>query len=342
MPWETIVVSKPRMWEVPSKQLKGGLCWQDLIVEPMENYRWVDIKTVKRYMEHRNKTLNYDVHFVLRNVGVGVFHLELTDDESEWTPPDIMRLPDWVYLGGGFYDAVVDEGYSYELADYINYFVAEDSVSTHSGSSTKSTDKQGAVRKAIEECAEQKLTGDQALDRIRNAMITTRPEEIKLSRVEMELIARLTQRFCYSACVASAEQFVDDVQANFFTGDTLETVKRMINCSLKKAQIKEHKQYYYDDNHISRYNFPDANVITGALLVKCLMKTTNCNTEDDAGELRRWMEEYPECKAVCLDLALRFKLPFKLDPMATTPTETSTDLDSTGTSPPESTIGSCA
>ncbi|KAK7037443.1 hypothetical protein VNI00_011194 [Paramarasmius palmivorus] len=290
----------------------------------MENYRWVDIKTVKRYMEHRNKTLNYDVHFVLRNVGVGVFHLELTDDESEWTPPDIMRLPDWVYLGGGFYDAVVDEGYSYELADYINYFVARTVFQPTLGLPPRARISKGT------------------LDRIRNAMITTRPEEIKLSRVEMELIARLTQRFCYSACVASAEQFVDDVQANFFTGDTLETVKRMINCSLKKAQIKEHKQYYYDDNHISRYNFPDANVITGALLVKCLMKTTNCNTEDDAGELRRWMEEYPECKAVCLDLALRFKLPFKLDPMATTPTETSTDLDSTGTSPPESTIGSCA
>ncbi|KAK7056597.1 hypothetical protein VNI00_002316 [Paramarasmius palmivorus] len=254
-----------------------------------------------------------------------------------------MRLPDWVYLGGGFYNTVVNEGCSYKLADYTNYFIAEDSVSTHSGSSTKSTDKQGAVHKAIEECAEQKLTGEQALDYIRNTMITTRPEEtVKLSRVKMELITRLTQRFCYSACVASAEQFVDDVQANFFTRDTLETVKRMIDCSLKKAQIKEHKQYYYDNHHILRYNFPDANVITGTLLVECLMKTTNCNTEDNAEELWQWMEEYPECKVVCLDLALRFKLPFKLDPMATTPTEMSTELDSTGTSPPELTIGSCA
>lgn len=94
---------------------------------------------------------------------------------------------------------------------------------------------------------------------------TLETSDCGLSRVDMELIAMALDRFCYSACVASPEDFKDDLCRSYWRGGTMETFKRYRKNELTKrapdAKMKE-KILYLDVNHVSPFTQRNARAST--------------------------------------------------------------------------------
>ena len=93
------------------------------------------------------------------------------------------------------------------------------------------------------------------LDNIRSNILDIK----ELSRVDMEIIARVANCLCFSACVSSSDGFKADILTGTDFGDTIATWERFIgNEAYKGRTLLKEKRLFFNVNRISRYNFDGA------------------------------------------------------------------------------------
>jgi len=87
------------------------------------------------------------------------------------------------------------------------------------------------------------------------------------NRIDMDLIARLLGGHCYSACVASASTFLNDIVGGQPLGNTWQTLDRFLKNQSNKRNKHENvathdhqkaKTLYFTDTHISQFPFAGA------------------------------------------------------------------------------------
>jgi len=79
------------------RSLKGGLCWQDAFIDPTPKLPWAMIKELKYFAKTARLS---NEHFELIMVLPGAYHMEWTEDETEWTVKEILKLPSDLLVGG--------------------------------------------------------------------------------------------------------------------------------------------------------------------------------------------------------------------------------------------------
>lgn len=78
-------------------KLKGGLCWQDAFIDPTPKMKWVTVGDMKYFS---NTYRLSDERFKLFMIVPGAYHMEWTEDETQWTIKDIFKLPNQTLIGG--------------------------------------------------------------------------------------------------------------------------------------------------------------------------------------------------------------------------------------------------
>jgi hypothetical protein len=76
----------------------------------------------------------------------------------------------------------------------------------------------------------------------------------ELARIDMEIITRVSNCLCFSACVSSSNDFKADISSSTDFGDTIATWQRFIrNEEYKSRRIDmREKRLYFNKDHISR------------------------------------------------------------------------------------------
>lgn len=71
----------------------------------------------------------------------------------------------------------------------------------------------------------------------------------ELARIDMEIIARVSNCLCFSACVSSSDDFKADISSGTDFGDTIATWQRFIKNEEYKGRIdmKEKRLYFNED-----------------------------------------------------------------------------------------------
>ena len=142
--------------------------------------------------------------------------------------------------------------------------------------------------------------------------------------MDMEIIARVSNCLCFSACVSSSTDFKTDVLSGINFGDTVATWERFIKNETLKSRpffLKE-ERLYFDVDHISRYKFDGAHKIRlskiQSLLEECwkYKNTPSENWEEKDESLKKLMafanrkEKY---KMILDDIKMRFGIVFTGD-----------------------------
>lgn len=244
------------MWESLKKHDKKseGRCWMDLTVVSGMTRRWPTVKGVRnRY----SSSLNPDVKFHVYLIDPWMVHIEMTEDEGGWTAQEVLSLPDWFMIGGTFEEKALSCGYSKEfMKDIMVYSI--DQTSKISDSSTEVVGPSAQVSAYIEYLAETEPEPQNFLQALRNNMLSIG----ELGRIDMEIIARVSNCLCFSACVSTSDDFKADISSGTDFGDTIATWQRFIRNEEFKGRIDlKEKRLYFDQDHISRFNFDGAHRI---------------------------------------------------------------------------------
>ena len=170
-------------------------------------------------------------------------------------PEDEARNIDDTLIGSSFIKHALEEGYDEDfirgvMCESMDHNV-EEAVSGRS--STGVGEFSNHLKTFLKELLELSSVGE------RRAMLKQQINWLDIrTRVDMELISRLVQGFCFSACVSCVEDFRNDVFTNWLRGDTVETFIRFTRNEAAKIRPRNPKVLYFDDIHISRYPFDNA------------------------------------------------------------------------------------
>jgi len=74
----------------------GGLCWQDAFIDRTPKIRWAMIRELKDFAKTARLS---NEHFELIEVLPGAYHMEWTEDETQWTVKRILELPEFLFVG---------------------------------------------------------------------------------------------------------------------------------------------------------------------------------------------------------------------------------------------------
>jgi hypothetical protein len=239
------------MWESLKKHDKKseGRCWMDLTVVSGMTRRWPTVKGVRnRY----SSSLNPDVKFHVCLIDPWMVHIEMTEEEEGWTAQEVLSLPDWFMVGGTFEEDALRCGYSEEFLKHIMVY-SIDKNSWISESSTEGLKSSTSGSSLIQHLAENDPVN--FLDALRANLRNIK----ELSGVDMEVIARMSNCLCFSACVSSSDDFKADISSGTDFGDTIATWKRFIRNGEYTGRIDmKEKRLYFNEDNISRYNFDGA------------------------------------------------------------------------------------
>ena len=169
-----------------------------------------------------------------------------------WTAQEVLSLPDWFMIGGTFEEKALSCGYSKE---FMKEVYSTDQTSKISDSSTEVVVPSAQVSAYIEYLAETEPEPQNFLHALRNNILSIG----ELARIDMEIIARVSNCLCFSACVSSSDDFKADILSGTDFGDTIATWQRFIRNEEYKGRIDmKEKRLYFNEDHISRYNFDGA------------------------------------------------------------------------------------
>jgi hypothetical protein len=104
-----------------------------------------------------------------------------------------------------FSDEALEEGYEKPFVDHLSYYKDVSQQTSRSSTGPNHAVKSREIKQYLTSL--QGSDPDTALGDIRDHLKNLGD----LSRVDMEVVARLTNKFCYSACVATSAQFKADV-----------------------------------------------------------------------------------------------------------------------------------
>ena len=81
-----------------------------------------------------------------------------------------------------------------------------------------------------------------------------------LPRMDMEIIASVSNCLCFSACVSSSNDFKADIMSGTNFGDTIETWRRFIDDETYNGSdfFLKGKRLYFNADHMSKYDFDGA------------------------------------------------------------------------------------
>jgi hypothetical protein len=272
-------------WEEMSKSFNKhhkkseGRCWMDLTVDSGTKGRWPIVKVIR---DRYSRNLNLDIKFHVWLIDPWMVHIEMTEEEEGWTAQEVLSLPDWFMVGGTFEEDALRCGYREEFLKHIMVY-SIDKNSWISESSTEGLKSSTSGSSLIQHLAENDPVN--FLDALRANLRNIK----ELSRVDMEVIARMSNCLCFSACVSSSDDFKDDIMSGTNFGDTIDTWERFINNEEYKGRLfVKDKMLYFDVDHISRYDFDGAHTIKmyklQAVLEECWIykKTGNRKEKDEA------------------------------------------------------------
>ena len=230
-----------------------GRCWMDMLMNSGMKGRWPTVKVVR---DRFSESLNPDVKFHVWLVDPWMVHIEMTEEEDGWTAQEVLSLPNWFMVGGTVEKDALSCGYSEESLKRIMLYNT-DSNSRMSGSSTEVVKSSDSVSAYIQHLVE--TDPDNLFDTLRNDISKIG----ELSRVDMEIIASVSNCLCFSACVSSSNEFKADIMSGTNFGDTIETWRRFIDNETYKvgSNFLKEKRLYFNTDHISRYDFDGAHKI---------------------------------------------------------------------------------
>ena len=159
-----------------------------------------------------------------------------------------------------FYDMAIAQGYSPEFLKKV--ICAEDCQQSASrGSSTGQGASSDSLKKFLEDLTLVK-SFRQRTELVRDKI---NADDLDIhNRIDMDLIARLLNGYCYSACVSSATKFCRDILGEPRLGNTWKTLRRYMDNVAQKhdevvnEEVQKVKTLYFDTNHISQYPFTGA------------------------------------------------------------------------------------
>ena len=253
-----------------------GRCWMDLTVDSGTKGRWPAVKVIRQWY---SRSLNLEVKFHVWLIDPWMVHIEMTEEEEGWTAQEVLSLPDWFMVGGTFEEDTLGRGYSEEFLKYVMVYSTYKN-SQISESSTEVVKPSISVSEYIQHLVETDPAN--FLDTLRGRILDIG----ELSRVDMEIIARLSNCLCFSACVNSSDDFKSDILSGTNFGDTIETWERFINNEAYKGRglffFKEERLYFNVD-HISRYDFDGAHKMKMSMIQAVLEEFTGDMVESGVG-----------------------------------------------------------
>ncbi|KAF8914775.1 hypothetical protein CPB85DRAFT_482016 [Mucidula mucida] len=236
--------------------VKSGLCWQDLFNEEgLPPVGWPSIAAVAEVVNCGMGTLSSDLRYKIEVTGKDRIHLVVSDDDEDGlSASEVLQQNPGLLIGGytiaehlreGGWDACVLVEMNLGSAGHIR---------SHSGSSTGSVGLSGDLKSFIaSQC------GQGHTEYYWRTIIARKLRELQaagpvsLSRLAMEVIARLCNAYCWAAAVASSEDFIQILYLNYVTGDTRATFEMLLSRK-HNADVTLH----YSHDHISTYPFDNA------------------------------------------------------------------------------------
>ncbi|KAF5317569.1 hypothetical protein D9619_013210 [Psilocybe cf. subviscida] len=219
-----------------------GFCWRSLFASNFHEYEWLSISCIRTLSTRF--VLNRKRRFQVSFCAPGLLHVEV-DDRGIWFSDDILRLPGWMLIGGTLEHDAIEDGYP---PRFIRQFLAEwrngrPLANAHDAFAIELTPSQGSDSSGqLSTTSSTRAAGNKGvLLEILSLHQSLPPEILRqkfkqkletsdcgLGRVDMELIPMALGGFCYSACVASQEDFKDDLCRSYWRGSVSITTKELI------------------------------------------------------------------------------------------------------------------
>ena len=213
----------------------------DLTVDSGTRGRWPTVKVIR---DRYSRNLNLDVKFHVWLIDPWMVHIEMTEEEG-WTAQEVLSLPDWFMVGGTLEEDALGCGYSEEFLKLMMVY-RTDKNSWISKSSTEVVKPSSSVSSYIQHLAE--IDPANFLDALRRDILDIK----ELSRIDMEIIARVSDCLCFSACASSSNYFKADIMSGINFGDTVATWERFINNEAYKGRFFLEERLYTSTSTTSR------------------------------------------------------------------------------------------
>jgi hypothetical protein len=228
----------------------------------------------------------------------------------------LLSLPDWFMVGGTFEQDALGCGYSEEFLKHVMAHSSDTNsrISKSSTEAVKPSTGNILVSVYIQHLAETYPDPVNFLVNLRSIILDMK----ELSRVDMEIIARVANCLCFSACVSSSDDFKDDVLAGIEFGDTIATWERFISNEAYKGRTLLQKMLYFDVDHISRYNFDGAYKVKISMIQTLLDECWQYKNNPSDEILETIMDfantkDSEEYKIILDDIKMRFGINFPGD-----------------------------
>ena len=227
------------IWESLQKHRKKSedRCWMDLTVVSGPKKRWPTVKGIRKKYSN---SLNPDVKFHVTLIDPWMVHIEMTEDEGGWTAQEVLSLPDWFVIGGTFEEDALSCGYSKNFVKEIKVYGTDPTNKISDSSTTEVVDPSDRINPYIEYLVYTEPDPQTFLQTLRSNILLIG----ELGRFDMEIIAKVSNCFRFSACVSSSDDFKADVLSGTNSGDTIATWQRFIrNEEYKggKIDVKEER-----------------------------------------------------------------------------------------------------
>ncbi len=214
-------------------------------------------------------TLSSDLRYKIEVTGKGRIHLVVSDDdEGGLSASEVLQQDPGLLIGGYTIAEHLREG-AWDTCVLVEMNMGRAGhARSHSDSSTGSVGLSGDLKSFI---ASQCGQGHTALH-WRNIIKLEQLEAagpVSLSRLAMEVIARLYNAYCWAAAVASSEDFIHIFNLNVVAGDTHKTFEMLLN----RTHYTNVTLHCYSHVHISTYPFDGAIASIHADLLRRLVSS---------------------------------------------------------------------